>query len=114
MKRVGSLVLLLLLAASVAASRVRTGTLSGTVIGPDGAAVAGARVTVQQSDGRHAHAKLTDAEGRFTFSLLAVGPYDLRAYSDGVWSEWQRQVIVRTGKPTRIRIRLPAAQEQKK
>ena len=113
MKRVGSMVLLLL-AASVAASRVRTGTLSGTVIGPDGAAVAGARVTVQQSDGRHAHAKLTDAEGRFTFRLLAVGPYDLRAYSDGVWSEWQHQVIVRTGKPTRIQIRLPAAQEQKK
>ncbi len=114
MRQVGSLVLLSLLAASGTASRVRTGTLSGTVIGPDGAAVAGARVTVQQSDGRHPHAKLTDAEGRFTFRLLAVGPYDVRAYGKGVWSEWRRQVIVRTGKPTRIEIHLPAAQDQKK
>lgn len=113
MTRVGSLILLFLFAVPVAAPRVRTGTLSGTVVGSDGATLAGARVTVQQADGRHPHAKLTNAAGRFLFSHLSVGPYDVRAYHNGVWSEWQHHVIVRTGKQTRIELRLPAAQTQK-
>lgn len=113
MKRVGSLILLLLFAAPVAAPRVRTGTLSGTVVGPRGAALAGARVTVQQADGRHPHAKATDARGQFIFPRLSVGPYDVRAYHNGVWSEWQHHVIVRTGRQTKIELRLPAAQTHK-
>ena len=108
MKQFGSLILLLLFAAPVAVPRVRTGTLTGTLFGPDGAALAGARVTVQQADGRHPHAKLTDAHGRFVFQRLSVGPYDVRAFSNGVWSEWQHHVIVRTGKQTKIELRLPA------
>ncbi len=113
MKRVGSLILLLLFAPGLAAPRVRTGTLTGTVVGSDGAALARARVTVQQADGRHPHAKVTDTAGRFTFSRLSVGPYDVRAYHNGVWSEWQHHVIVRTGKQTKIELRLPAAQTHK-
>ncbi len=98
---------------SVAAmARTHTGTLSGTVIGPDGSMVAGARVTVQQADGRHPHATLTGADGRFEFRRLSVGPYDVRAYSRGVWSEWQHYVIVRSRKLTKIELRLPAAEKK--
>ena len=100
--------LLFLTAGSVAAQRhVLTGTLAGNVLGADDAPAVGARVTIQQADGHHPHAKLTDAQGHFEFPLLRPGPYDVRAYSNGVWTAWQHHVIVRANKTTELTLHIP-------
>jgi hypothetical protein len=54
-----------------------TGTISGTVRDPSGAVAAGATVTVRKVDTNARHRVVTEADGRFRFVGLAVGPYEL-------------------------------------
>ena len=89
-------------------THVHLGRLAGKVLGPKGAPVVGARVTVETSDGRHPHATSTDTQGRFSFPNILAGPYDARAYRDGSWSAGQHNVIVRTGKTTAITLTIIA------
>jgi len=96
------------LALAAAADDNGMGTLAGTVVGPNGAAVAGARVTSQGADGTHPQATTTNTEGRFFFPDLRHGYYNVRAYSKGVWSDWKNNVEVKTGKQTEVKLRLPA------
>jgi uncharacterized GH25 family protein len=95
--------------ASVAgAQHVRIGTLAGTVVSMHGRPVADASVTIQTSDGEHPHATHTDANGRFAFARFEIGQYDLRAYSNGKFSEWDKRVLIRTNKTTEVTLRLEA------
>jgi uncharacterized GH25 family protein len=120
-KRAGTIILVLTAAVAVAVTlaaailpaapraHVYNGTLEGVVVNEKGAPVAGARVTVQQADGRHPHAKLTNASGKFTFTNLLGGMYDIRAYKNGVWSDWERNVVLKAGKTAEVKLRIPAA-----
>src|SRR4029077_12814546 len=100
---------MMILPAAVAAPRahVYNGTLAGVVVNESGAPVAGARVTVQQADGHHPHAKLTNASGKFTFANILGGMYDVRAYKNGVWSSWERNVVLKAGKTIEVRLEIP-------
>lgn len=82
------------------------GTLSGSVLDVHGKPVVDASVTIQTSDGLHPHAAHTDASGRFEFTRFDAGQYDLRAYSNGVFSDWQKRVIIRPKKTTEVTLRL--------
>jgi protocatechuate 3,4-dioxygenase beta subunit len=61
---------------------------------------------VETADGRHPHATSTDAQGQFSFPDILPGTYEVRAYWDGAWSEWQHNLIVRAGKTTEITLRV--------
>lgn len=63
---------------------------------------------VQTSDGRYPRAVSTNNEGRFRLTRI-IGPYDLRASSNGQWSEWTRNVRVKAGEETAVTLRIPAA-----
>jgi hypothetical protein len=82
------------------------GTLAGTIVTPNGAAVAGARVTSQGADGSHPQATTTNEQGRFFFPDLRHGYYNVRAYSKGAWTPWMNNVEVKTGKQTDVKLRL--------
>jgi Carboxypeptidase regulatory-like domain len=82
------------------------GTLGGQVLGTDGKAAVGARVTLQPSDGRRAHTTETNDEGHFWFPSLPRGLYDVRAFHDGRWSDWRRNVWVERGKQSNVTLRL--------
>ncbi len=82
------------------------GTVGGQVLGADGKAVTGARVTLQASDGRHPETTETNGQGRFWFPALAAGLYDVRAYSKGRVSDWRKNVWVERGKQTDVTLRL--------
>jgi protocatechuate 3,4-dioxygenase beta subunit len=84
------------------------GTLSGTVLDAHGKPVADASVTIQTSDGLHPHATHTDSSGRFEFARFATGQYDLRAYSNGVFSDWDKRILIRSKKTTEVTLRLEA------
>jgi len=101
------------LAFVAAAQKVPIGTLEGTVLDGQGNPVPDASVTIQTSDGLHPHATHTDANGHFQFGRWMTGQYDLRAYSNGVFSEWDKRIMIRSKKTTKITLRLPKASDEK-
>jgi hypothetical protein len=83
------------------------GALSGTVLDSKGQPVADATVTMQSSDGKKPYATHTDADGHFTFTRYETGQYDLRAYSDGMFSDWAKRITIRSQKTTEVTLRMP-------
>lgn len=98
-------------AGSVAAQRKGAGILSGVVLGPDDRPVPHAGVTYQSSGGTAPHAVHADAQGRFTITKLRSDNYDLRASSKGVFSEWEKNVTVRSGHTKSVTLHLIYAKE---
>ena len=105
---------LFLASSALAAPQRGTGILSGVVLGPDDKPVARAAVTYQSGDGTAPHAVHTDARGRFTIRKLRSDNYNLRASARGVFSEWEKNVAVRSGKTKTITLRLIYAKEMPK
>jgi hypothetical protein len=89
------------------------GTLEGTVVDAQGKAVAEASVTIQTSDGLKPHATHTDAGGHFEFARFDAGQYDVRAYSDGQFSDWSKRIVIRPKKTTEITLRMPPKSDEK-
>ena len=106
------LMVLALAIAATAKDEPGMGTLAGTVYGANGKPVVGARVTSQSADGKLPQATTTNQQGRFFFPDLDHGYYDVRAYSNGAWSEWKHNVEVNTGKQTEEKLQLPAAKKK--
>src|SRR5215469_17782290 len=92
---------------AVAAQKAPTpvGTLEGTVLDASGKPVPEATVTIQTSDGLHPHATHTDSSGHFEFARWATGQYDVRAYSNGVFSDWDKHLVIRSKKTTQVTLR---------
>ena len=101
--------LLVLLAArgvSAAPQGKGSATLTGTVLGPDDRPVARASVSYQSSSGNAPHAVHTDSHGHFTITKLRADNYDIRASGKGVFSEWEKNVPVRSGQTKELTLRL--------
>ena len=87
-----------------------TGTIEGRVLDEQGKPVTNASVTIQTSYGTHPHATHTDANGHFEFARWVTGQYDLRAYANGVFSDWAKREVIKSKKTTEITLRLVPAQ----
>jgi hypothetical protein len=83
------------------------GDLTGTVLDSKGKPVADATVTMQTSDGKRPYATHTDAAGRFKFTRYETGQYDLRAYSNGMFSDWAKRISIHSKKTTEVTLRMP-------
>ena len=105
---VAILLLMLLAARGVSAAPQGKGsaTLTGTVLGPDDRPVAHASVSYQSSSGNAPHAVHTDSHGHFTIAKLRADNYDIRASGKGVFSEWEKNVSVRSGQTKELTLRL--------
>jgi len=88
-----------------------SGVLSGVVIGPDDKPVPNAVITYQSGGGSAPHVVHADARGRFSISKLHNDSYDLRASGNGVFSEWERNISVRSGKVKSVTLHLIYAKE---
>lgn len=88
-----------------------TSTLTGLVLGPDDKPVAHASVSYQVSSGSAPHVVHTDARGHFTISKLKADNYDLRASGKGVFSEWQKNITLRSGTTKELTLRLIYAKD---
>ena len=107
-----SIVLLALACAgSSVAQRKGAGILSGVVLGPDDKPVPHAGVTYQSSGGTAPHAVHADSQGRFTITKLRSDNYDLRASGRGVFSEWENNVTVHSGRTKSVTLHLIYAKE---
>ena len=88
-----------------------TSTLTGVVVGPDDKPVPHAAVTYQSSGGNAPHAVHADSQGRFTITKLKADNYDMRASGKGVFSEWEKNITVRSGQTKTLTLRLIYARE---
>jgi hypothetical protein len=96
---------------NLAAQKKGAGVLRGVVLGPDDKPVAHASVTYQSSAGIAPHAVHADSQGHFTITKLRSDNYDLRASGRGVFSEWEKNVTVRSGQTKTVTLRLIYANE---
>jgi hypothetical protein len=86
-------------------------TLTGVVLGPDDKPVPHASVSYQSSSGNAPHAVHADSHGRFTITQLRSDNYDVRASGRGVFSEWEKNVSLRSGQTKTVTLRLIYAKE---
>ena len=106
-------IILLVTVCRVAAAPQKKGTatVTGVVLGPDDQPVPHAAVTYQSSGGNAPHAVHADAHGHFTISKLRADNYDMRASGKGVFSEWEKNITVRSGQTKNLTLRLVYAKE---
>jgi Carboxypeptidase regulatory-like domain len=88
-----------------------SGVLEGVVLGPDDKPVSHASVAYQSSSGNAPHAARADVHGHFIITKLKADNYDLRASGKGVFSEWEKNVTVRSGKTKNVTLRLIYAKQ---
>src|SRR5438046_3006801 len=67
------------LAGSVCGQTVSTGALTGVILDPSRAVLAGVILHLTKEDGPEATSSTSDENGRFGFLLLRPGTYELRA-----------------------------------
>ena len=82
--------------------------LSGTVNGPTGTPVSGAKVTVKNTATSETSETQSDSSGRYSFQNLAPGTYDVIATAEGL-SAKQLSVSIATGAAQTLDIGLSAA-----
>jgi len=90
------------------------GTITGVVIGPDDKPAAKASVMCQSSGGLGPHAVYADNKGRFTITGLKQDSYDVRASSNGIFSEWEKNVPLWKGQTKELTLHLIYAKEMPK
>ena len=71
-----------------------TGKIVGSVLDPSGAPIAGAKVTVINEGTAESRAAVTDETGTFTFPILAVGNYTIKAESAGFEGYEQKGIVL--------------------
>jgi hypothetical protein len=105
---VALLIFPLVLAPAVSAQTPRKGdtVIKGDVIGADGKLVPAAAVTCQSSAGIRPRVVHTDSKGHYLITGLKQDSYDLRATSNGAYSDWEKNIPVRKGQTKEITLRL--------
>ena len=83
-------------ASAPAQETVNYASVSGRVTDPQGAVVAGAQVSARQTETNIARTAVTDAEGRFRFPYLRLGPYEIVVRSQG-FSDATRRLNLTVG-----------------
>jgi uncharacterized membrane protein len=81
-------------------------TIKGIVLGADGKPVPAAAVTCQSSAGMKPRAVHTDSKGHYVITGLKQDSYDIRASSNGAYSDWERNIPLWKGQTKEITLRL--------
>jgi hypothetical protein len=94
--------------AAAAQETINQGTVAGRVLDPQGAAAPNVLVIVRQTDTGVTIDASTDANGRFRFPYLRIGPYELRARLQG-FKEYARRLTLSAGSAFDLAITLDVA-----
>ncbi|HEX8142079.1 MAG TPA: TonB-dependent receptor [Pyrinomonadaceae bacterium] len=87
---------------------VTTATLSGHVEDESGAGIVGANLTIKSLDTNQERTGLSDAEGRYRFSYLPVGPYQLTVERAG-FTTLRERLTLTLGQALDVPVRLKVA-----
>jgi Carboxypeptidase regulatory-like domain len=80
--------------------------IKGVVLGANGKPVAAAAVECQSSAGIRPRVVHTDAKGHYLITGLKQDAYDLRASSNGAYSDWEKNIPLKKGQTKEITLRL--------
>jgi outer membrane receptor protein involved in Fe transport len=97
--------LCILFSASALNAQVNTGSLSGLVLDPSGAAVAGTELTVTASETGYSRTSKSLADGAYSLPDLPIGNYSLSATSNG-FSRIEEHVSIGVGERVRLDLHL--------
>jgi Carboxypeptidase regulatory-like domain len=101
-----------LVIALAARAQIVGGTISGTVHDVSGASVAGATVTVRQTETGAARILTTDSEGRFIAPSVPVGPYTVSVADESFESQQQNGLTLAVGQSLQVNFVLGLATVQ--
>ena len=91
---------------ALAYSQVFTANLTGVVTDPGGAGVPNAKIVLKNVESGEQRQAATNVEGRYTFSQLLPGQYELRAQAVGFEAFVQRDIVLRTNQSAAIDVAL--------
>jgi len=97
-------------AASLAWAQLPTSTLNGIVTDPQGAAVAGAKVTLTSKATGLTRDTSTGSEGQYVFANLPPGDYDIRIETQGFATREFKGVRLEVGRATTLDVKLALGQ----
>src|SRR6202049_1550318 len=86
-KKIIGVMAVLILAAIAVAAQLPTGAILGTVKDSSGASIAGATVTVRNTDTNLTRTQMTEQDGRYRFPEVPVGHYEAKAEAAGFRTE---------------------------
>ena len=101
-----------LISSLAASAQVVGGTVSGVVHDNSGAAIAGASVTVTQTETGAHRTLTTDSEGRFFAPSVPVGPYTVKVEQEGFASQQQTGINLTVGQSLQLNFVLGVAAVQ--
>lgn len=96
----------LMLAAAVLRAQTASGTIQGTVYDPTQAVVAGAQVTLTETQTNQIRSQVSNADGFFDFRALPPGFYDIRVQQKGFSDETVSGIQLQVAATQSINIRL--------
>ena len=102
------LALVFAVAGLAAAQTGNSGTISGTVLDPSGAAIAGATVSIHNPVSEYERTTTTDSGGNFTFPNVPFNPYHLTVSAAG-FAEHAQDVEVRSSVPESVKVSMAVA-----
>lgn len=94
-----------------AQQNVSSASLTGTVADPAGAVIADARVIVRHKGTNRSQTAITNADGRFRFSYLSVGDYELKVESNG-FASVTRNFVATIGQIIELAVTLDVARTE--
>jgi hypothetical protein len=105
-----SLMAFLLIGASFVFSQISSTSLRGTVSDPNGAAVAGASVTITNSGAKIERTETTGPQGEYQFLSLPPGAYSLSVTANGFSRQEQSGLELLVNTPATANVRLKIGQ----
>src|ERR1700732_3256797 len=108
------LVISVLLGTCLVSAQVTTGTISGIVQDPSGAAIAGAEVTIRNVDTGTTRTLTSDAGGRYTAPDLPLGNYEVQAQHAGFQTEVRSGITLTVGREAVVNLGLRVGQLSEK
>src|SRR5215510_12089332 len=95
-----AVLLLLLMAVAISYGQTPTSTISGVVRNEQGEVIKEATVTVKNNATGKARQVSTDSDGRYTFTYLEPGSYEMQVQAAGFKITIQRNMILNVGGTT--------------
>jgi hypothetical protein len=105
-------ILLILFATTLASAQTFRGTILGTVTDPNGAVVAGAKVTAKNTSTGLERSTTTDEAGNYTIPELPIGPYEVRVEQTGFAAGVVSNVTVAVASERRVDVNLSVAGQE--
>jgi Carboxypeptidase regulatory-like domain len=91
------------------AQSITSGTVTGTIIDPAGAAIGHATVTLTNINTNNAQKTTTNPDGTYRFAFVTPGAYRLNVAAAGFQTTEQAGIAVNAGQPTAVNLQLALA-----